>query len=226
MQYENGANPYEFGYKIADEYGNTQHRQESGDSEGNKQGSYGYSDAYGLYRNVEYVADGYGFKAYVNSNEPGVGNQDPADVKLEKSGHAHSETREDIHKVALKALPAPQPIRRAHPRRPVVRARPSYNALAIAQLPDPIHAPIILRKRPIQPVPRIQAVRKVPVAALLKDELAVPYREPHDFLRIPAPGPAILAPPPTPHPNELKTFTEKPAHKPEYRPRFASKSNY
>ncbi|KAG1677198.1 Echinoderm microtubule-associated protein-like [Nymphon striatum] len=45
-------------------------------------GSYGYTDAYGLYRQVEYTADEYGFKANIKTNEPGTDNQNPADVLI------------------------------------------------------------------------------------------------------------------------------------------------
>lgn len=35
-------------------------------------GSYGYTDAYGVYRKVDYVADENGFRATIRSNEPGT----------------------------------------------------------------------------------------------------------------------------------------------------------
>ncbi|KAG8200067.1 hypothetical protein JTE90_001924 [Oedothorax gibbosus] len=76
--------PYDFGYDIAGDYGEfKQNRKESGDGKGNVQGSYGYTDAHGIYRQVDYVADAYGFRANVKTNEPGTDNQDPADVKIQ-----------------------------------------------------------------------------------------------------------------------------------------------
>ncbi|KAF8786139.1 Cuticle protein 16.8 like protein [Argiope bruennichi] len=74
--------PFHFGYDVLDEHGNKQQRQEQGDQHGNVKGSYGYVDAHGVYRQVDYVADHSGFRAVVQSNEPGVANEDPADVKL------------------------------------------------------------------------------------------------------------------------------------------------
>ncbi|KAK8775802.1 hypothetical protein V5799_030854 [Amblyomma americanum] len=64
--------PYSFGYDNVDEYGNRQFRSEQGDSSNAKTGSYGYRDAYGLYRRVNYVADANGFRATVDTNEPGT----------------------------------------------------------------------------------------------------------------------------------------------------------
>lgn len=55
--------PYNFGYQIDDGYGNNQHQAEEGDSYGNKKGSYGFTDAYGIYRKVDYIADELGFRA-------------------------------------------------------------------------------------------------------------------------------------------------------------------
>ncbi|KAH7963196.1 cuticle protein 16.8 [Rhipicephalus sanguineus] len=64
--------PYSFGYNNVDEYGNRQFHSEQGDSNNAKTGSYGYRDANGLYRRVNYVADAYGFRATVDTNEPGT----------------------------------------------------------------------------------------------------------------------------------------------------------
>ncbi|KAG8200068.1 hypothetical protein JTE90_001925 [Oedothorax gibbosus] len=76
--------PFDFGYDIAGDHGEfKQNRKESGDGKGNVQGSYGYTDAHGIYRQVDYVADAYGFRANVKTNEPGTDNQDPADVKIQ-----------------------------------------------------------------------------------------------------------------------------------------------
>ncbi|KAF8783009.1 cuticle protein 10.9-like [Argiope bruennichi] len=74
--------PYQFGYDSNDEYGNTAYRKESGDSNGRVQGSYGYKDAQGIERVVEYVADEHGYRAQVKTNEPGTENKSPADIEL------------------------------------------------------------------------------------------------------------------------------------------------
>ncbi|CAN7936897.1 unnamed protein product, partial [Ixodes hexagonus] len=74
--------PYEFGYDVKDEYGNSQNRQESGDGSGTVKGSYGYTDTNGIYRQVSYIADANGFRATVKTNEPGVGPASPADAEF------------------------------------------------------------------------------------------------------------------------------------------------
>jgi hypothetical protein len=77
--------PYKFGYDVKDGYGSGLNQKEEGDSYGNKKGSYGYTDGYGIYRQVDYVADEHGFRATVKTNEPGTANQDPADVYIQSS---------------------------------------------------------------------------------------------------------------------------------------------
>ncbi|XP_076322172.1 uncharacterized protein LOC143231535 [Tachypleus tridentatus] len=74
--------PYNTGYDIQNEYGDRQWQQEQGDEYGNKQGSYGYRDAYGISRQVDYVADKGGYRANIKTNEPGTANQNPADVNI------------------------------------------------------------------------------------------------------------------------------------------------
>nr|XP_054932237.1 adult-specific rigid cuticular protein 15.5-like [Dermacentor andersoni] len=70
--YASPPQPYCFGYDNVDEYGNRQFRSEQGDVNNVKTGSYGYRDVNGLYRRVNYVADAYGFRTTVDTNEPGT----------------------------------------------------------------------------------------------------------------------------------------------------------
>ncbi|GFR01770.1 uncharacterized protein TNCT_518441 [Trichonephila clavata] len=72
--------PYKFGYSVNDKHGE-QHRQEASDGHA-VQGSYGFTDARGIHRQVNYVADKAGFRAQVKTNEPGTANQDPAAVHI------------------------------------------------------------------------------------------------------------------------------------------------
>ncbi|XP_055950616.1 cuticle protein 10.9-like isoform X1 [Argiope bruennichi] len=78
--------PYQYGFDIVGGDHHTgdfkQTRQEQGDGHGNVQGSYSYVDAHGISRQVDYVADGHGFRAQIKTNEPGTDNQSPADVEL------------------------------------------------------------------------------------------------------------------------------------------------
>jgi len=77
--------PYKFGYEVKDGYNAGHNQQEEGDAYGNKKGSYGYTDGYGIYRQVDYVADKNGFRATVKTNEPGTANQNPADVYIQSN---------------------------------------------------------------------------------------------------------------------------------------------
>ncbi|CAL1301432.1 unnamed protein product [Larinioides sclopetarius] len=73
--------PYAFGYSVKDHH-SEQHRQETGNGHGAVVGSYGFTDARGIARQVNYVADHAGFRAQVNTNEPGTANQNPAAVHV------------------------------------------------------------------------------------------------------------------------------------------------
>ncbi|RWS17569.1 cuticle protein-like protein [Dinothrombium tinctorium] len=83
---ENGPpNPYNFEFKNEDNDGNQQFHSETGDENGAKRGTYGYSSSNGVYRIVDYIADRNGYKATVRTNEPGVGkheNGDPSDTSF------------------------------------------------------------------------------------------------------------------------------------------------
>lgn len=78
------AEPFAFDFKTQDNSGNGQYRKEESDKNGVVRGSYGYTDANGIYRHVEYVADQNGFRANIKSNEPGlIGETQPASIKLD-----------------------------------------------------------------------------------------------------------------------------------------------
>jgi len=80
-EYYGPSEPYNFGFESTDEYGTKLTRQEDSDGSVVK-GSYGYTDANGLYRQVDYVADAGGFRATVRTNEPGTAKADPAHVQF------------------------------------------------------------------------------------------------------------------------------------------------
>nr|XP_015914674.1 glycine-rich cell wall structural protein-like [Parasteatoda tepidariorum] len=87
LEYHGHAQPYKFGYSVKDHHGE-QHREESGTG-GHVTGSYGFTDARGVHRQVNYVADHGGFRAEVKTNEPGTANQNPAAVHLVSSAPAY-----------------------------------------------------------------------------------------------------------------------------------------
>ncbi|KAH7986666.1 hypothetical protein HPB52_024810 [Rhipicephalus sanguineus] len=89
--------PYSFGFENVDEYGTQLYHKEQGDASNAKKGSYGYKDAAGLFRRVEYVADLNGYRATVDTNEPGTApgqtgdaifNANPIVVQIAKSASA------------------------------------------------------------------------------------------------------------------------------------------
>ncbi|XP_076374009.1 uncharacterized protein LOC143258640 [Tachypleus tridentatus] len=83
-----GPMPYQFGYDVSDEYEGRQYRHEEKDLDGVVKGQYGYLNPYGVFRHVIYLADKYGFRTRIVSNEPGLGTSNPADVKIERAPHA------------------------------------------------------------------------------------------------------------------------------------------
>ncbi|KAH9371598.1 hypothetical protein HPB48_021435 [Haemaphysalis longicornis] len=89
--------PYNFGFDNVDEYGTQTYHKEQGDGQNAKKGTYGYKDAQGLFRRVEYVADLNGYRATVDTNEPGTApgqtgdaifNANPIIVPVAKSASA------------------------------------------------------------------------------------------------------------------------------------------
>ncbi|KAL3192096.1 hypothetical protein MRX96_059299 [Rhipicephalus microplus] len=72
--------PYSFSYDTTDEFGTRLTREESGDANNNKVGSYGYTDANGISRTVKYTADAEGFHVTIETNEPGTKSSNPADA--------------------------------------------------------------------------------------------------------------------------------------------------
>lgn len=85
LRQESRPQPYALNIEAKDEYGTVILQQEQGDELGNKRGSYGYVDPYGISRQVEYVADELGFRAVIKTNEPGTESQNPADVLIQSS---------------------------------------------------------------------------------------------------------------------------------------------
>lgn len=80
--------PYSFGYAVKGHHGE-QHHQESGIGGQAVKGSYGFKDARGIQRLVDYVADHSGFKAQVKTNEPGTVSKNPASVSFISSAHPY-----------------------------------------------------------------------------------------------------------------------------------------
>ncbi|XP_076353277.1 cuticle protein 10.9-like [Tachypleus tridentatus] len=82
VSFEEAPEPYQFQFENTDEDGNTISRSESGNANGVVTGSYGYKNAEGVYRQVEYVADASGFHPKIKTNEQGTATSAPADVEI------------------------------------------------------------------------------------------------------------------------------------------------
>jgi len=89
--------PYGFGYDVHDAHGNKQWRHEKSSHPHHVEGSYGYKDKHGNWREVNYVADKGGFRAHVKTNEPGTAPKDPASVKMDANPNPHLHGGWDSH---------------------------------------------------------------------------------------------------------------------------------
>ncbi|GBL54144.1 hypothetical protein AVEN_106116-1 [Araneus ventricosus] len=106
IHYHHHPQPYAFGYSVKDHH-SEQHRHETGNGHGAVVGSYGFTDARGIARQVNYVADHAGFRAQVNTNEPGTANQNPAAVHvISHQPHVHRVVEPLAHPVGVVAVPA------------------------------------------------------------------------------------------------------------------------
>ncbi|XP_077512454.1 cuticle protein 16.8-like [Amblyomma americanum] len=113
--------PYSFSYDTTDEFGTRLTREETGDANNNKVGSYSYTDAAGIARTVRYTADAEGFHATVETNEPGTKTSNPADA-LYTSGAVEVPAAPVVAKpvvaavkpVVVQAAPAPVAVHAVH----------------------------------------------------------------------------------------------------------------
>ncbi|XP_022655211.1 uncharacterized transmembrane protein DDB_G0289901-like [Varroa destructor] len=76
--------PYHFGYQTHSHDATTA-REEKTDEHGRVSGYYTLMTADGRSRKVSYVADEHGFRAKVDTNEPGTANEDPASAHFRSS---------------------------------------------------------------------------------------------------------------------------------------------
>ncbi|KAG0412372.1 hypothetical protein HPB47_010496 [Ixodes persulcatus] len=63
---------YKFDYDVNDAHGNTQNRWETTDAHNVRKGGYSFTEPDGRFRQVQYEADGHGFRVLVRTNEPGT----------------------------------------------------------------------------------------------------------------------------------------------------------
>ncbi|KAL1425921.1 hypothetical protein MTO96_018726 [Rhipicephalus appendiculatus] len=99
--------PYSFGYDTTDEFGTQLFHKEQGDASNAKTGSYGYRDANGIFRTVKYVADANGFRATIDTNEPGTAPGASADAVFNAKPVAASAGARGARKGAYNAAGGP-----------------------------------------------------------------------------------------------------------------------
>jgi len=116
---------YAFGYNEDHATGGT-FRRESGNAAGQVVGSYGLRDADGRLRTVNYVADALGYRANINTNEPGVdSSKDPANTLINKAAIAHAPiVAAPTHYAAPVIAAAPAPVLAAAPAK-IIAAAPA-----------------------------------------------------------------------------------------------------
>ncbi|XP_054152980.1 cuticle protein 14-like [Oppia nitens] len=88
---------YKFGYNIKDKEGGENSREEKGGPHGGVVGSYSLHTPKGGKRTVHYVADKQGFRAHVDTNEPGTGHQDAADAIYNGVDNTHGYNNDNQH---------------------------------------------------------------------------------------------------------------------------------
>lgn len=135
--------PFDFSYSFVDEYGNQQYREEVADANGNVRGRYGYTDANGIYRQVEYTAGASGSQYSIQTNEPGTKTSQPADVVI------NSEAAEAAYQPPVRRQVFQGPVRQVvqAPVRQVIQRAVRQRAYA-----DPVQQLITGRGRYVQPV--------------------------------------------------------------------------
>lgn len=103
---EDNYGNFNFGYDESHATGSTSRREEQ--TNGVRRGSYSLSDADGRRRVVNYIADAAGFRASIQTNEPGVEPKDPADTLINKEGHELAVAPAPIAHAVAAPLPAPE----------------------------------------------------------------------------------------------------------------------
>lgn len=139
---QNSLGDYTFGYNEDHATGGT-FRREAGNAAG-KTGSYGLRVADGRTRIVNYVADAAGFRANIQTNEPGVEPKDPAATLINKAAVVAAPAPVAVAAPAPVAVAAPAPA-------PVAVAAPAPAPVAFAA-PAPLAAPAPVAFAPAAPL--------------------------------------------------------------------------
>ena len=93
--YRQPKQAYHYSYSIGDKE-KVQHHYEESDGSGTVNGAYGYIDEKGIHRLVQYVADEHGFRAKINTNEPGTITSYPSDAAIRKDEFYEAKQDDDL----------------------------------------------------------------------------------------------------------------------------------
>ncbi|KAK8758833.1 hypothetical protein V5799_003540 [Amblyomma americanum] len=107
--------PYTFSYDVTNEFGTRLSQTENGDANNVKTGTYSYSEANGIFRNVNYIADKDGFRVTVDTNEPGTKSSAPADVVINSQAADVPPPAVTVTRPAVVLTPRAQPPRQTQP---------------------------------------------------------------------------------------------------------------
>lgn len=176
---EDNYGNYNFGYDESHATGGSSRREEQ--SNGVRRGSYSLSDADGRRRVVNYIADADGFRASIQTNEPGVEPKDSADVSINK---------------AAPVLVAPAPVYAPAP----VFAAPA----PVLAAPAPVYAPAPVAVKGYARAPVAYATGPVAIEAETPRAFSYSFGSTHLAARAPialsapvyAPAPVLAAPAP------------------------------
>jgi len=142
--------PYAFGY-TADAIDGSSSRQESSDGSGVVRGSYTLSSADGIKRVVNYIADENGFRAQVQTNEPGTESQSPANVVFESS-------QLPAEQIALKYGPRPNELPDLRLHQTVLKESPK--AIKLIPIGEQTLTPVLQNKQKLL-VSNFPTIKKV-----------------------------------------------------------------
>lgn len=145
LQGELPASPYSFNHDTTDEFGTRITHEETGDENNHKVGSYSYTDPNGITRTVRYVADAGGFRATVETNEPGTKTSNPADAPFLSNAVEPPPAPPAAKPAAVVVRPAPRPV--------VVHSTPVFHAAPVVHAHPVVHAlhatPVTLHAAPV-----------------------------------------------------------------------------
>ncbi|XP_029828415.2 extensin isoform X1 [Ixodes scapularis] len=224
---EQASMPYQFSY-FAGGHDGSHSRHEARDANGRVYGHYTLATAEGSQRVVCYVADENGFRAWVDTNEQGTANDDPADVSIRSTAPGTQGTPRGPIQGICGRPPAQSVV--AHPPVVVPPRKTAYVPVQEVILPPVVKhivEPPPVRKTsyvPVQhvtvhdtyvpspPVHHVPYVRKVVVKRPppVRDSYLVP--QPPKTVYVPVEQQVFVQPPPVVH--RTKTIVRRPGYLP------------